>query len=323
MLNPLSVLRRKQDAIRARSAVASPQPGRGEERRLSGVLPFEENLFGRKVIRAKHIKWRQLFYSIQANRITCSLWVSSDRLKARGTLITLDGKGLVCIFRKRGQNAMITGERAFSELLMTIKEPDCAFNLAFITPEIAHGMAAMSFGHLSSHPVGNAGAEFRKEVEALERQRGTGCVQVLNGLEEVIVSAFIHNGEMQCFASYEKNKNRNDRNLGPLIRKCGGGSTLRSWILDSLEALDSVTFELTSIRLDDVSRSSIQGKFDSTEQYLSQFYEKPNLRETFMSDNVSPREKHEQDIHYVSEIAIRRSVTTFSHMINPLLGGGE
>ncbi len=317
MLNPLSVLRKRQDVLRARAPKS--QSNRSDERRFAGVLPFEENLFGRKIILTRHILWRQLLHSIQANKITCSIHISSDTLKARATLITLNGRGLACVFRARGQNQVTIGERAFMELMMSIREPDCTFNLALIPMEIAYGMASICYGKSTSRPATDGGSDFRQAVESLKRSRGAGCIQVTSAVNDVLVTAFVFDGETQCFAS--ANKRSDEQAISRLIKKTAD-ATCRVWNVNDIKEFDPVIFELTALNASE-EHSAKPVRFGSTEEFLLQFYKKPNMRESFLNNQLSAKEKHEVDILEMSEISFRKSANGHSHMINPMYGGTD
>ena len=108
--------------------------------------------------------------------------------------------------------------------------------------------------------------------------------------------------------------------MGRVLKK-SQGAVCRSWHIKDESIFESSKFEITSLASAQPVEPAERVCYESTEAFLSQFYNKPNLRETFMHHNLSPKEKHAEDINHMADISFRRSVNSFSHMINPLFGG--
>jgi len=317
----LRAAEKRQQVHRLRKVLTNPNRFKGDERRYSGNITFEKDLFGRKVILTRHIRIRQLFHYIQARGITCCLHVSSDNLKARATLITLDGRGICCTFRRRGHKQQTTGEGAFNELLMVLKEVDCTFNLSLLNKATAHGMAALKYGTSLIKSMRQPRRTFLMAVDELKSSGGAGCVQVINKDEEMVVTAYVYKGEARSFVSLKEGYLESCSSAGKLLTELDEGSRCVTYRLDELDALNEASFSITNLRIvDEEPFLDDRNAFNSTEEFLEPFYRHPNLRDTFLYDALSPREQQAMDIDVAYGACVRRTVDSFSHRINPFWG---
>jgi hypothetical protein len=307
----------------------------GNEKRFNGIVPFEENLFGRKVILSRHIRWRQLIYFIQANKITCSIHLASDNILGRATLVALEGRGMACVFGRRGKGT-VNGSQAYAELLMAIKETDCTFNLTLLDPAVAYGLAAMLYGEKGSKTMESPRIAFLGCLEDMKDNGKAGCVQMVNKEGEIIVTAFVFGGKTHSYVS-----SRNDvncaRTAGIALQK-SPGAQCRWWCLDEAKISYEMMFDLTGLEnianltcfqpeeqqaFLDSEIVEIRKQYDSTEAFLEQFFKKPLLRDTFLFDNLSSKEQQELDCKLAHENVLRRSINNFSHYINPFWEGAN
>jgi len=322
MINRLHAYQQRQEVVhRLRKSLTNPNRHKGDCRRFVGGVSFEKDLFGLKVILARHIRFRQLFHYIQARGITCALHVASDNLKARATLITLDGRGIACTFRRRGHEQSTLGEGAFAELLMVLKEVDCTFNLSLLNNATAYGMASTLYGQSTIKSMRAPRRTFLLAVDDLKASGGAGCVQVINDKQEVIVTAYIYKGEARSFISSKQGVLESYQSAGRLLNEREhADARCVTWKLTETDKLDEYAFDITNLRVVDFEQFNDGVIFESTEQFLVPFFKKPTLMDTLLFDNITPKEAHESDIEYVNAETARRSVTSFSHMINPFWG---
>lgn len=321
MLNRLNAYEKRQDVHRLRKALTNPNRHKGDCRRFIGGVSFEKDLFGLKVILARHIRFRQLFHYVQARGITCALHVASDNLKARATLITLNGRGISCTFRRRGHEQSTLGEGAFQELLMVLKEVDCTFNLSLLNNATAYGMAATLYGQSMIKAMRAPRRTFLMAIDDLKAIGGAGCVQVVKDKDEVIVTAYVYKGEARTFISGKQGILESCKSAGRLLNeKQHADARCVTWKLPNVDALDEHSFAITNLRLVDFEPFNDGVIFESTEQFLVPFFKKPTLMDTLLFDNVSLKEAHESDIAYFNAETARRAVTHFSHKINPFWG---
>lgn len=321
MLNRLHAYQKRQDVTRLRKILTNPNRHKGDCRRFVGGISFEKDLFGLKVILARHIRFRQLFHYIQARGITCALHVASDNLKARATLITMNGRGISCTFRRRGHAQSTLGEGAFQELLMVLKEVDCTFNLSLLNNATAYGMASTLYGQSSIKAMRSPRRTFLLAIDELKASGGAGCVQVINDQQEVIVTAYVHKGEARTFISGKQGVLQSCQSAGRLLNESEhSNARCVTWKLQEVDELDTYSFAVTNLRVIDFEPFNDGERFESTEQFVQPFFKKPTLMDTMLFDNVSPKEQHQTDIDYVAAETARRSVTSFSHKINPFWG---
>lgn len=321
MLDRLRVVEKRQQFHRLKKTKVLTNPSRfkGDERRFVGNITFEKDLFGRKIIMARHMRFRQLFHYIQARGITCCLHVASDNLRARATLITLNGRGICCVFRRRGHKQQTTGEGALNELLMVLKEVDCTFNLSLLNNATAHGMAAMFYGESIVKSMRAPRRTFLMALDELKQSGGAGCVQVFNAQDEMVVTAYVHKGEARSFVTrggFLESTNSAGRLLSDKLEdhRC------MAFRLLEVDKLDENSFPITNIRVVDEQIYHDGIKFESTEDFLTPFFKKPNLRDTFLYDNISSKEQQAIAIEIVCGAAARRTVENYSHRINPFFG---
>ncbi|MBX9666450.1 MAG: hypothetical protein K2X93_02480 [Candidatus Obscuribacterales bacterium] len=321
MLNRLRAYEKRQDAHRLRRSLTNPKTHKGDCRRFVGGVSFDRDMFGLKVILARHIRFRQLFHYIQARGVTCALHVASDNLKARATLITLDGRGICCSFRRRGHKQATLGEGAFAELLMVLKEVDCTFNLSLLNNATANGMASTLYGQSNIRSMSRAPRRtFLMAIDDLKSTGGAGCVQVVKGKDEVIITAYVYKGEARTFVSGKHGTLESYQSAGKLLTSEHNDARCVTWRLNELDKLDEYAFDITNLRIVDYETFNDGEVFESTEQFLMPFFKKPTLMDTLLYDNCSPKEQHETDILYFNNETSRRSVTSFSHLINPFWG---
>jgi len=331
LLNPVTVMRTRQEIGRLRNILTHSRDFSGNEKRFNGIVPFESNLLGHKVILTRHIKWRQLIYFIQANKITCSIHLASDNIKARATLVTLEGRGLACVFGRRGKGT-VSGELAYAELLMALKETDCTFNLTLFESALAYGLAAMLYGQRGIKTLETPRIAFLGCLEDMKANGKAGCVQVVNPEGEIIVTAFVYGGKTHSYVSSRQDINCG-RTAGIAIQK-SPGAHCRWWSLSKEQVSRDFMFDLTGLEniarlssLDDESVDSGDSfatrKYDSNEEFLVQFFKKPLLVDTLLFDNLSAKEQHEWDCKVARESVARRSIVNFSHYINPFWEGAN
>lgn len=321
MLNRLGVAKTPHVNRLRSKALTNPNRHKGDCRRYVGGVSFEKDLFGLKVINARNIRFRQLFHYIQARGITCALHVASDNLKARATVITLNGKGISCTFRRRGHVQSTLGEGAFQELLMVLKETDCTFNLSLLNNATAYGMAATLYGQSTIKPMRAPRRAFLLAVDDLKASGGSGCVQVLNDQSEVIVTAYVYKGEARSFVSGKQGDLESVKSAGRLLNeKEHGDAKCVTWKLKEVDLLDERAFQLTNLSVVDFEPFNDGVIFESTEQFLTPFFKKPNLMDTMLYDNVSPKEQHSNDIANYHANITKIAHESFSHKINPFWG---
>lgn len=321
MLNRLGVAKTPQVNRLRSKALTNPNRHKGDCRRYVGGVSFERDLFGLKVINARNIRFRQLFHYIQARGITCALHVASDNLKARATVITLNGRGISCTFRRRGHQQATLGEGAFQELLMVLKETDCTFNISLLNNATAYGMAATLYGQSTIKSMRAPRRAFLLAVDDLKASGGSGCVQVLNDQSEVIVTAYVYKGEARSFVSGKQGVLESYKSAGRLLNeKEHGDAKCVTWKLKEVDLLDERAFQLTNLSIVDFEPFNDGVVFESTEQFLTPFFKKPNLMETMLYDNLNPKEQHNNDIANFHADITRVASQSFSHMINPFWG---
>lgn len=321
MLNRLHAYQKRQEVTRLRKILTNPNRHKGDCRRFIGGISFEKDLFGLKVILARNIRFRQLFHYIQARGITCALHVASDNLKARATLITMNGRGISCTFRRRGHAQATLGEGALQELLMVLKESDCTFNLSLLNNATAYGMASTLYGQSTIKSMRAPRRTFLLAIDELKAAGGAGCVQVINANEEVIVTAYVNKGEARTFISGKQGVLESCASAGRLLNDSEhSNARCVIWKLNEVDQLDVHAFAVTNLRVVDFEPFNEGERFESTEQFLIPFFKKPTLMDTMLFDNVSPREQHDTDIAFVNAETARRAVTHFSHSINPFWG---
>jgi hypothetical protein len=317
MLNLLSAKSPKINRLKSK-ALTNPTRHKGNCRRDSTVT-FEKDLFGLKIINARNIRFRQLFHYIQARGITCCLQVSSDHLKARATLVTLDGHGIGCSFRRRGFEQSMLGEDAFLELLMFLKETDCTFKLSLLNNATAYGMAGKLYGQSAIKSIRAPRRSYLLAVDELKSSGASGCVQVPNEQSELIVTAYVHKGNARTFVSGKEGIPESYNSAGRLLNE-RGDSKCSSWKLEEVDMLDQFAFQLTNLDVVDFKPFNDGLIFESTEEFLKPFFRKPSLMDTMLYDNISPKEQHSNDLaNYHAEIT-RIASGSFSHMINPFWG---
>lgn len=331
LLNPVTVMRTRQEIGRLRNILTHSADFSGNEKRFNGIVPFESNLFGHKVILTRHIKWRQLIYFIQANKITCSIHLASDNIKARATLVTLEGRGLACVFGRRGQG-VTTDVMAYSELLMALKETDCTFNLTLLDPAVAYGLAAMLYGEKGSKTKDVPRIAFLGCLEDMKSQGKAGCVQMVNKEGEIIVTAFVYGGKTHSYVSSRADITCG-RTAGIALQK-SPGAQCRWWSLSKEQVSRDFMFDLTGLEsiarlssLEDQEATIVDAapvrQYDSNEHFLVQFFKKPQLVDTLLFDYLSAKEQHEIDLQAAHEMVHRRSMVNFSHYINPFWEGAN
>jgi hypothetical protein len=321
MLNRLHAYQKRQEVTRLRKILTNPNRHKGDCRRFVGGVSFEKDLFGLKVILARNIRFRQLFHYIQARGITCALHVASDNLKARATVITLNGSGISCTFRRRGHAQATLGEGAFHELLMVLKEVDCTFNISLLNNATAYGMASTLYGQSVVKSMRAPRRTFLLAIDDLKASGGAGCVQIINDKEEVIVSAYVYKGEARTFISGKQGELESCQSAGRLLNEREhSDARCVTWKLPEVDQLDTHSFAVTNLRVLDFEPFNDGEVFESTEQFLVPFFKKPTLMDTMLYDNGSPKEQHETDIAYAHAETVRRAVTHFSHKINPFWG---
>lgn len=321
MLNRLGVAKTPHVNRLRSKALTNPNRHKGDCRRYVGGVSFEKDLFGLKVINARNIRFRQLFHYIQARGVTCALHVASDNLKARATLITLNGRGISCTFRRRGHEQSTLGEGAFAELLMVLKETDCTFNLSLLNNATAYGMSATLYGQSTIKSMRAPRRAFLLAVDDLKASGGSGCVQVLNDQSEVIVTAYVYKGEARSFVSGKQGALESDKSAGRLLNeKQHGDAKCVTWKLQEVDLLDERAFQLTNLSVVDFEPFNDGVIFESTEQFLTPFFKKPNLMDTMLYDNLNPKEHHINDIANFHANITKMASASFSHKINPFWG---
>jgi hypothetical protein len=302
-------------------ALTNPNRHKGDCRRHVGGVSFEKDLFGLKIINARNIRFRQLFHYIQARGITCALHVASDHLKARATLVTLNGRGISCTFRRRGHEQSTLGEGAFAELLMVLKEIDCTFNLSLLNNATAYGMAATQYGQSTIKPMRAPRRTFLLAVDDLKNSGGSGCVQIVNDQSEVIVTAYVYKGEARTFISGKQGVLESSSSAGRLLSEKEHSDTrCITWKLKEVDLLDERAFQLTNLSIVDFEPFNDGVVFESTEQFLTPFFKKPNLMDTMLFDNIGPKETHLNDIANYHANITKIATDNFSHKINPFWG---
>ncbi len=135
----------------------------------------------------------------------------------------------------------------------------------------------------------------------------------------MVITAYVYKGEARSFVTKD-NFLESTNSAGRLLTEKMEDHRIMSYKLDDIDMLDEASFPITNIRLVDDETYHDGIKFDSTEEFLTPFFKQPNLRDTFLYDNISSKEQQQIAIEFICGAASRRTVESFSHRINPFWG---